>query len=131
MYIEIGQDSKLISMPIISTVLVFIHPFILLSVCHMSICNNTSSKCKIYMNLFTNFCFKTSSSVGIPTYYSKMTAVPPQIYNLDTVYSCMKLQNNKIYMKINNSLLLPGQEYQYIIIFVRFCYITPQALCNL
>ena len=84
-YIEIGQDSKLISMPIISTVLVFIHPFILLSVCHMSICNNTSSKCKIYMNLFTNFCFKTSSSVGIPTYYSKITAVPPQIYNLDTV----------------------------------------------
>ena len=84
-YIEIGQDSKLISMPTISTVLVFIHPFILLSVCHMSVCNNTSSKCKIYMNLFTNFCFKASSPVGIPTYYSKITAVPPQIYNLDTV----------------------------------------------
>ena len=84
-YIEIGQDSKLISMPTVSTVLVFIHPLILLSVCQTSVCNNTISKCKIYMNLFTNFCFKTSSSVGIPTYYSKITAVPPQIYNLDTV----------------------------------------------
>ena len=57
-YIEIGQDSKLISMPTISTVLMFIHPFILLSVCHMSVCNNTSSKCKIYMNLFTIFFLK-------------------------------------------------------------------------